>query len=268
MADRTEFQSALDAAVGARNDLFDMGDGGEPLKFLPQGYQVVELEQYLARPLRKRASAVFTSLASFIEYVGAFKGDDTRIFADDRVGTVTALIDYHGAEPSWCEHKAVLTLRQTPEWQTWAGRSGKAMSQVDFAEFIEDNLPDILNPSGAEMLEIAKHLEAKRTVHFASGVNLSNGMIQLTYSEQEDGRVKGQVEVPQRFTLHLSPFEHAVPVAVPVRLRYRIADEKLTFTYIVDRPHKVLEEAIGRVLSAVEVELIQRPLIGSVTVPK
>ncbi len=154
----------------------------------------------------------------------------------------------------WQDHSAKYSCPLSPEWKTWTASSGKQMSQADFAAFIENNLPDIAKLPAADMLEISRSLEAKKKVNFASGIRLSNGQNELTYEEEITGTAqKGQLNVPEEFTIGIAVLEGGVSYAVQARLRYRIADSgKLTMWFELIRPHKVVEDAAREVWAQIE----------------
>jgi hypothetical protein len=95
-------------------------------------------------------------------------------------------------------------------------------------------------------------LRTKAAVGFKSGINLQNGAVQLTYDESVEGKGKGQLTIPSEFVVGLAPFVHGAPYRVNARLRYRISDDKLTFAFALDRPHRVVESAFR--LACVEIE--------------
>lgn len=219
--------------------------------------------EYLAdEPRRKRAHVLLYETASFIDYINRHKlPGQTHIFgkATELGGEFSAVLDYHkdeltqGAEKimraAWGEHDAVLQLETTPEWNRWIGNNGKLLSQEQFAEFIEDNLNDIIRPDGASVLEIAQGLQGRKNVSFKSGKNLRDGAITLEYVEAIE--VQGTISrrddtfrVPDKFTLGIIPFVGAHGIEIDARLRFRIgSDGKLSFAYVLNRPFKVVEEA-------------------------
>lgn len=95
------------------------------------------------------------------------------------------------------------------------------MQQAEFAEFIERNLPDIVEPVGADMLEISRSLQAKKKVSFASGIRLANGQTELTYEEDIQGTAaKGKLQIPEIFKIGIKVIEGGsvrsrVPPALP-----------------------------------------------------
>lgn len=235
-------------------------DGGKhPFVVMPDGAFALDLERYLPQPVRIKDVRSFFDLASFINYVNAFKASQTLIFADNITPNIVALMDYHLPDsPSWCSHKAEYAPRLTTEWMAWSKHEKTVFPQAVFAEFIEDNIADVVSPSGAELLEIAKSLEAKKNLDFKSAVRLSDGTQELVFSES----VQTKVYVPTEIKLGISPFFNSPKYEVCARLRYRIVDNKLAFVYVLNRPQKVLEDAFARMLVEIEDKTKIKPFFG------
>lgn len=217
---------------------------------VPEGYELKSLEEFLPRPLRLEQQVELHDAESFIAYVNGFKlPGATRLFFDQEKETFAAVLDYHEVEtPSWCEHQASFTAKRSPEFQTWSGQNRKAMSQVDFARFLEENLPDVVEPAGAMLLEIALTFEAKKDVEFASGVRLQNGQVQFTYNEVVRGTAqKGTIEIPDKFVLGIPIHVGGPAYRIDVRLRWRLNDGKVTFAYELVRPHRYVEDALKEI---------------------
>lgn len=221
-------------------------ESSRPFVIVPEGYKVESLEHLGVVPWRKTAAVTMRDAASFCEYIDR-QGGRPSIYGRRDTGHFVAILDdntYDG--PNWRGHRASFSLQPTKEWLRWNAASGKKMTQVDFATFIEDNLPDIIDPVGAEMLEMCRLLEAKKKVEFISGIRLSNGENELSYEESISGTVgKGRLPVPEEFVIAVQPFEGADRFSIHARLRYRIGDDKkLAMWFDLDRPHKILEAAI------------------------
>ncbi len=189
------------------------------------------------------------------------------MFNDDaQMPSVMATLDYHddSKSPTHCAHKAVYNLQTTPEWDLWNQFSSEPMSQGKFARFLEDNLPDIADPPGADLLEMATSFEASTKVQFKSSMRLEDGSRQLVYEKQIDGRCsQGSMEVPSTFTLGLSPFRGAKTYKLDARFRYQINEGNLTVWYELVRPRKVFEDACDGELASIAQELSVEILYGS-----
>lgn len=232
-------------------------DGGEgtPFVLVPTDYSVHDPERLLPRPTRKRGTVVLLELASFIGFVNQEKTDATRIYCvPTDAPSFTAVFNDHAQvdgdhTPGWCDYRAHYACPLSAEWKAWTAQSGKHMTQELFAQFIENNLPDLAEPPAADMLEISRTLEAKKKVNFASGIRLSNGQNELTFEEEISGTAaKGKFQVPEVFKIGIPVFYGSERWAMEARLRYRIADGgKLTMWFELVRPHAVLDEAINDV---------------------
>lgn len=220
---------------------------GIPAVILPEGYELHMLEQTLAAPARKRGTTTLNDAESFVAVVNDQKSDHTRLFSTINPPTFTAVFNHIGAGPGWGDHRARYNAPLSPEWKAWTGMDGAHKSQVELAQFIENNLVDVVTPDGATLLEICRTLEAKKKVNFASAIRLSDGSHQFTYEEDVQGSAqKGQLKVPEEFVIGIPVFENGAKWQLSVRLRFRIADGgRLTLWIELIRPHKTIEAAVA-----------------------
>lgn len=245
---------------------------GVPYAIVPIDTKVVDLAQfiyndYAERPHRKKANVKVLDAASFIEYWAQFADDNSRAFADETKSVVLGVLDYHAAHegaPRWGQHRVQLDLRHSEEWKTWTGKDGQKVTQMDFAEFIEDNTPDIKEPSAATMLEVARTLQAKTDVDFSSAIRLNNGQVQLKFSEQIKGTYgNGQVDIPEEFVIFIPVYVGTPRVPVRARLRYRINSGKLTFWYDLLRTEQIERDAFMATLAEISGGIGTKVINGS-----
>jgi len=261
-------QAVLDAGAGlSAMKAAELGNlnNSFPYVLLPAGYRYEGKEEILPAPIRKRGGTTLHDAASFIAVVNDQKGEATRLYSTINPPTFTAIFNDVAAAPGWRDHTAKYNAPLSPEWKTWNASSGKGQNQADFAQFIETNLPDIAEPAGAVVLEVARTLEAKKKVNFASSVRLSDGSTQFTYEEDVQGSAqKGQMQVPEVFVLAIPVFENGDLWKVEAQLRYRIADGgKLTIWYELVRPHKVIETAVKELRATIATETGLPVLVGA-----
>jgi uncharacterized protein YfdQ (DUF2303 family) len=257
---------AAGAALGdPRSPVAEPGAG--VFTVLPSSYRVENLENYLPRPLRIEQSVLLHDTDSFIAYVNGFKlPGPSRIFFDGTQEQFMAVLDYHETEtPAWCEHTATFKPRRSVEFDTWMATNRKQMTQVDFARFLEDNMPDVVEPNSAELLQVALTFEAKKSVEFSSGVRLNNGQIQFQYDEVVRGTAqKGTIEIPEQFVLGISIHVNGPAYRIPVRLRWRLQEGKVVFWYEVVRPHRFIEDALKEIRGRVATETAVPLLAGCI----
>lgn len=142
---------------------------------------------------------------SLIDYVNRFKTDNTVIFADLEEMAVTAAIDYHqalSAGAGLVEHQAVLSLKYSEEWTTWASISGRMYDQKSFSRMLDVNSDDISNPSAASLLETVMDLEMTSSVTVQRKLE-STGSGRGTHGAQ---RTTTGTVLPPFFTLSIPVF--------------------------------------------------------------
>ena len=127
------------------------------------------------------------------------------------------------------------------------------MEQCDFAQFIEDHLPNIREPEAAVVVATARHLVAQVRGEFTAAISLPDGSEVLEYNSKVRGHVgKNKMDVPAAFELMIPVFEGGEKHAMTARLRYRITEGKLTLWVHLHRPLNVIERAIETMVREVE----------------
>lgn len=257
--------AAVSAAIGVKGiDVFP-DQPVLPYAIVPEGYEFKNLEELLSDPVRKRGDTNLRDAASFVSVVNDQKSDATRLYSTIDPPSFKAVFNDTAAGPGWRDHTAVYNAPLSPEWRTWVGSSGRQVTQADFAQFIETNLPDIAEPDGAVVLEVSRTLEAKKKVNFASSLRLSDGSTQFTYEEDVQGSAqKGQLKVPDVFVLAIPVFENGDLWRIEAKLRYRIGDAgRLAIWYELVRPHKVIEAAVKDLREKIAADTGLSILVGS-----
>ncbi len=239
---------------------------------VPRDSKIGSLEHLLVSPRRKRGCPTFLHESGFDAYVKDHMDDGSRIFADATKQTMCAVLDMHwpngqGGDAQdaarWGDHRAIFAPPKDPDWLAWIGAHDRKMGQLQFAQFIEDMLPTIDKPDGAELLEVAQHLEATTDVTFKSATRLQDGNREFVYEEQVKGKVgKGQIEIPAEFTLKLPVFLRGARHELRAKLRYRISDEGLVMWVHLHRHEEVLLTAFEKLMEGVNVETGLRPMMG------
>lgn len=227
---------------------------------VPQGdeLKIVDLIEYEDAPRRKAETVTLHDAVSFIAYTTKHaQADVTSVFADVDHVRITGVVNGHGAiTAGWGDHRAILTLKHTLNWQHWAGKDKTWMTQTAFAEHIEEGVPDIVEPPAADMLEIAQTFQANTKVDFKSSVLLNNGQRQFSYVETIESKAgaQGKLTVPTAFKLGVAVFEGGEAYGVVARLQTRIDDGNLKLRYLLDRPADVIRAAFDDVVAVIEAE--------------
>ena len=248
---------------------------GDPVPVLVHGAGVgvtgvkKYLDEWRTAPERRKGTATLCDLDSFIAHAKRFSDGDSALFADDdrSAPSLTCVFDYHrktaAGAPQFCEHRAVYSFPVSDEWKVWTQSSGRKMSQHDFAEFIENHILGIADPSGvisdsakviverlgasfaspSTLLGISRSLSVSVNARVKNASNLSTGEAQIQYEEQHSDASGGQVKVPSAFALAIPVFRNGPLYQLPVRLRYRVSDGKIVWFFEVHGSDRVFDHA-------------------------
>ncbi|MCG0066269.1 YfdQ family protein [Streptomyces tricolor] len=211
-------------------------------------------DQYKDAPTRKTGTTVVHDTTSFLALYRKHSDEHSEVYADADRLTVTAVLDADTATtPRWQGHRLSLQLRTTDAWKQWLALDGKLMGQEQFAEFLEDHLPELLEPAAATMLEIAQSIQGVAKAEFHSGTRLASGERKLAYVETVTAKAgqKGELVIPETFVIGLVPFEGSEGYRLTARLRYRINGGPLQLGYKLERPADVLRTAFQDVVAAI-----------------
>jgi uncharacterized protein YfdQ (DUF2303 family) len=209
-----------------------------------------QIESAQSAPNRARGGTLLLSIDSFIQFCkDQGKQSTGYIYAHIDKRQLTAVFnDNKETSIGWRDHTATYTAELSREFLTWFKNNGngQAKSQEDFAIFLEDNIADIVEPSGEALLTVATSLQAKTEVNFSSAKRLDNGQVQFVYTENVDARAgNGTIEIPRTFALGLKVFKNGDAYRVNARLKYRLHSGTVKFWYELDRVENVIEDAFN-----------------------
>jgi uncharacterized protein YfdQ (DUF2303 family) len=257
-------EAGLNLGKAQTNPLTD----GRPYVLVPQGTEVEYLEEVIEHPPRPRGIVKLRDVASFVAAVNRWQSDATLIYGLLEPASFLAVFnDLRDSDKTeigaWRDFRATFIVPPSREWSVWNAANRKQMAQVGFAEFIEDNLPDIITPTGSDMLTMALNFEAAKGGRFVSSTRLKDGASELIWKEDIEQGKANKLELPDTITLSIPVFENSEPRELQARLKFRVKDGGLAIWYELVRPHKVLEAAFREVWARIETDTTLKPLLGS-----
>ncbi|WEH40761.1 DUF2303 family protein [Streptomyces sp. AM 2-1-1] len=224
--------------------------------------------EFTGIPARKSGTTTVRDVDSFMAYFDKHGDDDTEVYADVERRTITAVLDAHTAgDARWGGHRLQLSLRETTAWRAWTSMDGQLVPQGQFAEFIEDNLVDLVEPTAATMLELAESFEVTTSAEFQSSQRLDSGARKFSYVEEQTGKAghKGDITIPATLTLALRPFEGSEPYKVTARFKYRLdkAKGELRLGFKIERPGDILTAAFEDIRTLIDSDVPMAVLNGA-----
>lgn len=231
--------------------------------------RVKDLERHLDEPVRARGDYTVFDAPSFVTLVTRLKDEQTTLWAHQpstgaASPSITAVLnDAAGPESTsigWRDHRAQLVVKVDPDWKAWADIDSKARSQVDFAEFINDHLHNIVDPPAAGLVGAITTFNVKRNVTFSQAVNLRTGEQEFTWQERDEDA--GKVKLPTELTIRVRPYFGAEPVDLVVALRHRVSREGgLSIIAVRIRPDLAEEQAWTYVTGQIGEQLPDVPML-------
>lgn len=261
-------------------------------------------QPYRTKPARLNGTAELTSIKSLIQHVNRFKDSSSALFArDDRSApSITAVYDYHHATslvgessggaafvPVFVDdrndcarfgmHRASYCFPLSDEWERWVGASGKVFTMTEFAQFIEDNIGDVVDMGDAPALEgdlgryigiitggtgkigspttlvnLSKNLVINEESTIGEGVNLQSGEQAIQFVSRHTDGAGGPVRVPALFVIAIPIFANGALYQIAARLRYRKQNGRPVFFYELWRIDRAFDHAFSEACAQVEEE--------------
>ncbi len=228
------------------------------------------------------------NLASFIEHVKRFVSPESVLFADQPTiegnnasFEMKAVVDHHpagvdvtkaGARKHQINYVAALHVRAA----RWLQNERKQMTQGDFAAFIEDNLSDLCVLDGftppfgsavatpADLLTLSRGLEVRVNQTVRNHSRLSTGEVALVFTTENTRQDGSELIVPEWFGLRLPVFIGTEPIILPVRLRYKVLDGIIKFSYLFHNFDQVLGATVNQTINAVRQALPELHVVEGV----
>jgi uncharacterized protein YfdQ (DUF2303 family) len=207
----------------------------------------------LPAPHRKTGTVKLLDAESFILYYG-MHGNGMPVYATMRPARFIAILNDHTTMAAgWRDHRADFTVGHSIEWDTWNKSNGKKFETTDdFAMFLENNAPDIIDPAPATMLQMALNFRVNEAVAFSKALRLQDGHTDLVYqnlvtADAGKDAAGGRISIPEIFSISIPCWDglNAKLYEVQARFRFRLANGKLTIWYELVRPQKILQQAFA-----------------------
>ena len=220
-------------------------------------------------PVNPSGTITLLTPESFGKALTDYRDSRTQAFADSEKSEITAVFDavqsgdgFYDRKAGWGQFRAVIGFAESRKLKEWK-RTLEWMNQLEFANFIEDHLEDVLTPSGQDLMTIVTDLEASSTGGFKGKVNLDNGSVRLSY--QDD--VETTVEVPRNLTLGIPLFEHGDRYKLGARLCFVIQAGAVKFRLLFTNLADAKEQEFERIVQEIEEKTSQPIYRGRLALP-
>lgn len=233
------------AAAEATHEIKILEFAGRKLVSLPAGRTLDSLEQYLPYPARTKGNHDVNDAESFHKTLKRFESSPTNVFLSKSKLLIQAV--FNGptdTNPGWSDHYASWQLKLHRDFKAWIEFCKQSRTQLEFMEFLEDHLVDIVqsdgSPSQSAMESVVSGLEVTLDSKFEARRDLHNG----NYVLKSNHESTPSQEVPRTFKIGVSIFEGLKEAyIVTIRLRYRVTEGKLMFTLAIQHYDAIIDES-------------------------
>lgn len=259
---------------------------------VPNGKTLVSvkkfIDEYRTQPERRAGTATLSTLASFIDHVKRFADEHTAVFADvdnRKNAQLVSVLDYHektaAGQPRFGQHRGVYKFPLSDEWHAWNSGADNPMNMAAFAQFLEDRIMDVLDPTAGgdtikefavnlgitlataqRLMELSRGLAIRVEAKVSQAVNLSSGEGQMTFSESHGTTDGGAIKIPGGFAITIPVFRNGPLYKIPVRLRYRVQQGSVVWWYSPQRIDRVWDHAITEACDTVADETERQLFYG------
>lgn len=244
-------------------------------------------DKYLSAPRRRNGTAQLDSIDSFIDHTNRFKTGSSAIFLSnsDLGPRLTTVLNYHhesattpDALPDFGDHRSFYKFPYSEEWLKWSDIDGKILDTLDFAEFIDERLIDIMPPNDTllrlteapepseidqvlsrmlkaqrgrigqpeDLQELSQGIRVHSTEDVQHTIKIETGEAKLQISavhESTTNRAGDKIDIPTMFLIGIPVFQRDARYEIPVRLRYRKRGDHIIWSFHMLRPDIFFDDA-------------------------
>ncbi|AKF28225.1 hypothetical protein YH66_12055 [[Brevibacterium] flavum] len=218
-------------------------------------------EKFLADPIRRRGTTFVKSVESLKQLEGillAGEEDNAAVtFSDLKERKITTVINF----ASWKDHRIQYSTDFHPDFAMWLKLNDQFMNQMMFAEMLQDLRHTIVEPTAADVMQIARTFTATKTAEFESGVRVQSGDVRFSYVENTKAKTTGEIEIPEQIILRLPIFRDSIePIHVHLDFRYDANENGLKLGYRILNLEFLVEGAWAALVEQAQ-EGLQSPVL-------
>lgn len=198
-------------------------DDGSKIALVPEGVNTLRLEQYQGYRDRFRGTLNTHSIKDFSNYVGSHIDSTVgaRGFVDQDGMSATVIFNLGNQEnPGHGDDSGVLTLKRTAAFQAVQSVIGKALSQQDLAEWLEDWQVNLSAKAGTADIPLLAAIAGIRRMTIKSSSQLDSTVSDFgaSRSAMDEIEAKSQETLASGFIFTTVPYEGLQPAAIQLRL--------------------------------------------------
>ena len=211
-----------------------------------------------------KATESFGDVESWCAYVERFGSLSAKPLLTWSSTGLRAVLDYHtvGYGPGRCQWLAFHPFFPSIQWRAWTGlANGRARSQKEAIEALEDLGADIVDPVAADLMQLLRTLRASVNTR-AEATLREDGTTDVSFAKEQNVKSgsAGVVSTPAEIGIlipvlrgHVDDKGKQVLYKLAVRVRVNVDDAAhLTFRFSIPLAERVLEEVYADRVAAAQ----------------
>jgi uncharacterized protein YfdQ (DUF2303 family) len=246
------------------------------------------LDARLPAPRRRTGTFKVDSIDSFIAMVNRHKSDATVVYcSDDDQPSLTAVMNDHLPDATGAagfrDHRVSYQPELSDQWQAWTEHDGEALSMSAFAEHLEENAMDMVDPAvgipqstkdilnslgvNASAPSVIRGLARSLTIHESSKVietrNMQSGEAQLMFESTHMDADGKPLMVPGAFLVGIPIYKGGPQYLFVARLRYRKQGATIVWSYSLTQTDAAKRQTMQKMIERVRSETFCLAIEGS-----
>lgn len=280
----------LDGLMENRKPEFQsrMLDDGKLCDFaiVPESMDIKSLkgikDEYKTKPDRRKGMINALDLISFVNLANRFKADNSALFQKATIGDqrfdadLRCVLNYHPAggdnkSADNKDHTVHYGFPLSEELKTWLAKNKQPFNSKEFAEFLEDNIADLVVADPARfvtnfgditpsfttpsmIMQLSRGIDIRVDEKVTQAYRVSDGSFNLQYTSDNKDSTGQPLRLPEWFALGIPVFQNGESYQIPLRLRFRVKEGQVSWFFEMYRKNDVFNAAFNKDCSVAQVK--------------
>lgn len=241
------------------------------------GYELQSVEKFIDemrdKPERRQGTIGADDLDSFVALTNRFKAENSVMFGRSSVTETSfscgliSILNYHpaGSDNKVADNSDHVVRYDFPlssELKTWLSKNKTPFNSREFAEFLEDNIADLVvakpdamrvtfgdeTPSFAtpsKIFELSRGIEVRVDEKVVNAFRNSDGSFAIQYTQENKDSTGQPLKLPEWFALGIPVFDGGEVYQIPMRLRFRVKEGTITWSFEMYRKNDTFTTAFA-----------------------
>lgn len=241
------------------------------------GFELQSVEKFIEemreKPKRRKGTLTAYDLESFVALTNGFKSENSVMFGTTSVtetsftAALKSVLNFDPASPNNTEadngdHVVGYAFPLSNELKVWLGKNKTPFNAKEFAEFLEDNIADLIIPkvdgfktqfgderpafaSPSKIFELSRGIEVRVDEKVSNYFRNADGSFNLQYTQENKDAAGNALKLPEWFCLGVPVFDGGEVYQIPMRLKFRVKEGQVAWSFDMYRKNDTFNAAFA-----------------------